>query len=314
MKQVVIAAASNIDHIKIGENISKEFLNGASIYAGFASAEQAETEVITCIGSEKAYEDIIKRLKTYRNKNIPDFHIIRINEGKSFKQTFEIVDGKLEVTHKDYGNYNDWAPEIPEFKTDTLLLGTANPVFQKCVLDSCTQANHILLDSKLIHFLIRADKVDELIKKVDTLFGTREEIEQLLKNCELPVTMTSSIFRKYPNLQVIIEKSAEKGGRVFKSDGTLYTYQPVQPVNELCTDGAGDVFAGVYASLLSEGKDLKEIIRSSAEIAAESVKYFGINKVKHGIEQISPEIKIIIEESRWKSRNEQSKEDPNRSH
>lgn len=314
MKQVVIAAASNIDHIKIGENISKEFLNGASIYAGFASAEQAETEVITCIGSEKAYEDIIKRLKTYRNKNILDFHIIRINEGKSFKQTFEIVDGKLEVTHKDYGNYNDWAPEIPEFKTDTLLLGTANPVFQKCVLDSCTQANHILLDSKLIHFLIRADKVDELIKKVDTLFGTREEIEQLLKNCELPVTMTSSIFRKYPNLQVIIEKSAEKGGRVFKSDGTLYTYQPVQPVNELCTDGAGDVFAGVYASLLSEGKDLKEIIRRSAEIAAESVKYFGINKVKHGIGQISPEIKIVIEESRWKSRNEQSKEDPNRSH
>ena len=314
MKQVVIAAASNIDHIKIGENISKEFLNGASIYAGFASAEQTETEVITCVGAERANEDIIKRIKTYRHQNIPNFNIIRIKGGKSFKQTFEIIDGKLEVTHKDYGNYNEWAPEIPNFQTETLLLGTGNPVFQKCVLDACSQANHILLDSKLIHFQIRADKMDELMKKVDTLFGTREEIEQLLKNCELPVTMTSFIFRKYPNLQVIVEKSAEKGGRVFKSDGTLYTYQPIQPVNELCTDGAGDVFAGVYAALLSKNGNLKEIIRRSAEIAAESVKHFGINKVKHGIEQISPEIKIIIEESRWKSRDERSKEDPNRSH
>lgn len=312
MEKVVIAAASNIDHIEIKERKSKSFLNGAAVYAGYASATQNQTRVITCVGDEPENEEILIRAEKYRTNQVPELDIIKMNGGKSFKQTFTEVDGKLEVTGKDYGNYNDWAPEVPEFSTDTLLLGSGNPIFHKCILDACTDVKHVLLDSKLIHFKVRADKVDALLKRVDTFFGTREEIEQLLKNCNLPVTMTSALFDRYPNLQVIVEKNSGEGGRVFVKDGTLYRYQPFKPSEEICVDGAGDVFAGIYAGMLSKGENLREVIRKSAEIAAESVKHFGIGKIRSGL-TASSDIKIIIEEGRWKSRNGRDEKDTNRS-
>jgi len=312
MEKVVIAAASNIDHIEIKERKSRSFLNGAAVYAGYASATQNETRVITCVGDEIENEEIVENAKKYRLSQIPQFDVIKMNGGKSFKQTFTDVNGKYEVTNKDYGNYNDWAPEIEPFSTDTLLLGSGNPIFHKCVLDACTSANHILLDSKSIHLKIRAEKMDALLKRVDTFFGTQEEIRQLLQNCGLPITMTSELFNKYPNLKVIVEKNAGDGGRVFTSDGTLYKYQPEKPSNEKCVDGAGDVFAGVWSGMLSNGEDLKSIIRKSAEISAEAVRHFTLGKIKSG-SYISPDIKIIIEESRWKSRIGRDEKDTNRS-
>ena len=155
MEKVVIAAASNIDHIEINERKSKSFLNGAAVYAGYASATQNETRVITCVGDEPENEEIIIRAQRYTTNQVPQLDCIKMKDGKSFKQTFSEINGKLEVTDKDYGNYNDWAPEVPKFSTDILLLGSGNPIFHKCVLDSCKNARHILLDSKLIHFKVR---------------------------------------------------------------------------------------------------------------------------------------------------------------
>jgi len=313
MERVVIAAASNIDHIVINGVKSKSFLNGAAVYAGYASAMQNKTRVITCVGDEPENEEALIKSQNYNKSQYPEINFIKIKDGKSFKQTFTEVDGKLEVTDKDYGNYNEWEPDVPQFSTDTLLLGTGNPIFQKCVLDSCTHANNILLDSKLIHFKVRADKVDELLKRVDTFLGTKEEMEQLLRNCDLPITMTSALLEKYPNLKVIVEKNSGKGGRVFVKDGTLYRYQPIQPSQEICVDGAGDVFAGTYAGLLSKGENLKEVIRKSAEVAAESVKHFGIRKIKRGL-TASSDIRVVVEESRWKSKDERDEKDTDRSH
>ena len=311
-KEVVVAAASNVDCIKTENKVSKSFLNGAAVYAGYASSVNNKTKIISCVGEEDGNDEMIEKAKKYRSEKTPEFNIIKIKGGKSFRQFFGEKDGSLEVVDKDYGNYNDWDPDVEEFETDVLLLGTGNPIFQKAVLDSCKHAEHILLDSKLIHFQKRADKVDELLKRVDTFFGTKEEVEQLLKNCKLPITMTSSLFDKYPNLEVIVEKNAGKGGRVFLSDGTFYTYQPEIPKKELCSDGAGDVFAGTYASLLAKGENIKEIIEKSAQSAALSVSLFGINKAKKGLE-IDNSYRIIVKEGRWKNRDGRESKDTNRS-
>lgn len=309
MEKLVIGACSNIDTIKRNDKISKKFLNGASIYSGFAAATKVPTRVITCVGEEKENDNIINDAKKYRNEKIPTLDVIKIRGGRSFRQTFEVCGNSFEVIDKDYGNYNDWNPKVPEYETDTLLLGTGNPIFQKSVLDSCRKANHIILDSKLIHLQVRKEKVDELIKRVDTFLGTKEEINQLLENCNLTSIMITSLFKKYPNLKVIIEKNAEKGGRVFLNDGTLYTYEPAVPENEICSDGAGDVFAGVYAAEISRGTNIKDAVKSAAQSAAESVKHFGMHKVR--INENEKNIIIKMDESRWKLRDEK---DTNRSY
>ncbi len=298
MEKVVIAAASNIDSVRRKNKLSRTFLNGAAIYAGYASSTQVDTRIISCVGEEKENAEIIERAKKYRQDYLPNLDIITIKGGQSFRQIFEETEEGIVVKEKDYGNYNDWNPDIQSFETDVLLLGTGNPIFQKAVLDSCIHASHILLDSKLIHFDIRADKMDEMLKRVDTFFGTKEEIEQLLKNCGLPLHITTNLFKKYPNLKVIVEKNNKRGGRVFLQNGLFYTYQPEIPVEEICSDGAGDVFAGTYAASLSKNESMREIIRKSAQSAANSVRYFGIDKIKNGL-NIDKSCRIIIEESRW---------------
>lgn len=309
MEKLVIGACSNIDTIKRNDKTSKKFLNGASIYSGFAAATKVPTRVITCVGEEEENDKIINDASKYREEKVPVLDVIKMQGGKSFRQTFEPCGNSFEVTDKDYGNYNDWDPEVPEFETDTLLLGTGNPIFQKAVLDSCRKANHVLLDSKLIHLQVRKDKVGALLKRVDTFLGTKDEIEQLLANCGLPPIMLTSLFEKYPNLKVIIEKNAGKGGRVFLDDGTFYTYEPAIPAHEICSDGAGDVFAGVYAAEISKGNSVKEAVRSAAQSAAESVKHFGMHKVR--INENEKNIIIKMDEGRWKARDEK---DTNRSY
>ena len=302
MERLVIGACSNIDTIKNNEKEGTKFLNGASIYSGFAAAAKVPTRVITCVGDEEENDRIIKVARKYREEKVPILDVIKIEGGKSFRQTFEPQRTSFEVVDKDYGNYNDWNPDVPEFETDTLLLGTGNPIFQKAVLDSCKKANHVLLDSKLIHLKVRKEKVDALIKRVDTFLGTKEEVEQLLENCGLSKVMKTALFSKYPNLKVIIEKNAGKGGIVYLNDGTLYKYEPEIEQREICSDGAGDVFAGTYAAEIANGKNVKDSVMSAAKVAAESVKHFGIHKVR--LNNNEKDIVIKMDESRWKSKGE----------
>lgn len=309
MEKLVIGACSNIDTIKNNDKEGTKFLNGASIYSGFAAAAKTPTRVITCVGDEEENDKIIKVASKYREEKVPELDVIKIKDGKSFRQTFEPTRTSFEVIDKDYGNYNDWNPDVPEFETDTLLLGTGNPIFQKAVLDSCTKSNHILLDSKLIHLQVRKEKVDALLKRVDTFFGTKEEVEQLLENCQLPKIMTTLLFKKYPNLKVIIEKNAGKGGIAYLEDGRFYKYEPEREEREICSDGAGDVFAGTYAAEISNGKSVKESIVSAAKSAAESVKHFGMHKVR--LNDNEKDIVIKLDEGRWKSKDEK---DTNRSY
>ena len=307
MEKLVIGACSNIDTLKVGNKISRPFLNGASIYSGYTAELIAPTRIITCIGDEPKNLEIIENAKRYRDNKNPEFDIIIIKDGKSFKQSFELIGTEISVVDKDYGNYNDWNPDVPKFETNTLLLGTGNPVFQKAILDSCEKANHILLDSKLIHLQRRMDKVNDLLKKVDTFFGTKEEVMQLLENCNLPPVMITSLFNIYPNLKTIVEKNNRKGGRVFLSDGTLYTYEPEYSFQEVCSDGAGDVFAGAYSAEIANGENIKQAIKTAAQYAAESVRHFGMKKIQTINQRKVP---IRIEERRWKVRDEQ---DTNRS-
>ena len=310
VNKLVIGCCSNIDNIYFLQRESKNFLNGASIYSGYSAARILPTTVITCVGDEPENDELIEKAKKYREFGVPRFDIIKIRGGKSFRQTFGREKEKgLEVIGKDYGNYNDWNPDVPEFQTKTLLLGTANPIFQKAVLDSCIHSDNIMLDSKCVHIQKRANKVNELLRRVDTFFGTDEEIEAVLKNFGLINGVSATtLFSIFPNLKVIISKSGAKGGTAYLKDGTYYKYAPVKPATEICSDGAGDVFAGTYAAQITIGKSVKEAILESAKSASESVKHFGINKVQK-IENID-NVKINIEEGRWKREHEQ---DTNRS-
>lgn len=311
MEKLVIGACSNIDTVKIGPKISKKFLNGAAIYSGYAAATKVPTRVITCVGEEEENDGIIQDAGKYRQNNVPQLDVIKIKGGKSFRQYFEQIQNSFEVIEKDFGNYNDWNPNVPKFKTNTLLLGTGNPIFQKAVLNSCEEANNIILDSKLIHLQVRFEKVEDLLKQVDTFLGTQEEIEHLLTKTGLPKNQISSLFQKYPNLTTIIEKKAEKGGRVFLQNGTFYTYEPCSPSREICSDGAGDVFAGIYSAEIANGKSIKEAVQSAAKLSAESVKHFGMNKVKiNNYEDIS----IILDESRWKKIDGRDEQNTDRSY
>ena len=310
MSKLVIGCCSNIDKIYYLQRESKSFLNGASIYSGYAASRIIPTIVITCVGDEPENDELIEKAKKYREFNVPQFNVIKIQGGKSFRQTFVVSDNNaFEVTSKDYGNYNDWNPDVPKFQTNILLLGTANPIFQKAILDSCIHSDNIMLDSKCVHIQNRANKVNELIRKVDTFFGTDEEIKAVLENFGLIHEVdATALFSIFSNLSVVVNKSGAKGGTVFLKDGTYYKYMPDEPAIEICSDGAGDVFAGTYAAQIASGKSIKDAIIESAKSASESVKHFGMDKAQK-IENID-NVKINIEEGRWKREHEK---DTNRS-
>ena len=70
MEKLVIGACSNIDTIRNKEKEGTKFLNGASIYSGFAAAAKTSTRVITCVGEEEENDKQIIVRATAKGKPI----------------------------------------------------------------------------------------------------------------------------------------------------------------------------------------------------------------------------------------------------
>jgi ribokinase len=77
---------------------------------------------------------------------------------------------------------------------------------------------------------------------------------------------------------VVITRSAEGAWYISAEEpGNVY-HQPAFPVEEVDTNGCGDVFHGVYAAALCEGKPAEERVRFAAAVAALKATHAGGQK------------------------------------
>ena len=148
------------------------------------------------------------------------------------------------------GVYAGFHPVIPEeyYSSKLLFLANIQPELQMEVLEQVSGVSLSVLDTMELWIMTARAQLTEVIKRVDMLLMSEEEIHQYT-NCASIVKGVRQLLDM--GLQYVVVKQGSYGALLFGADGTFFS-APTYPLEEVVDPtGAGDAFAGGLLGYLS---------------------------------------------------------------
>src|SRR5947209_20618799 len=155
------------------------------------------------------------------------------------------------------GVYAGFHAVIPtEYRSSPLLfLANIQPELQLEVLEQVPQARLTVLDTMELWIMTERPQLTEVIKRVDMLLMSEEEVRQYTNRPSL-LAGVRQLFAM--GLKYVVVKQGSYGAVLFGADGTYFS-APSYPLEEVVDPtGAGDAFAGGllgYLSTVEAGED-----------------------------------------------------------
>ncbi|RRQ46407.1 PfkB family carbohydrate kinase [Chryseobacterium sp. SC28] len=283
MKLLAVGTVA-FDAIETPFGKTDKILGGAATYIGLAaSALDTDVSLVSVIGGDFPQEYL--DMMTSKNINVDGVEMVK--EGKTF-----FWSGKY---HNDLNTRDtlvtelnvlaDFDPKVPEQSAgaEVLLLGNLDPVVQLAVLESMTtKPKLVVLDTMNFWMDIAWDNLMKVIAKTDVITINDEEARQLSGEYSL-VKAAKKIHNMGPRSVII--KKGEHGALLFH-DGKIFAI-PALPLEEVFDPtGAGDTFAGGFASYLTKKADfsfesMKTAIIVGSAMASFTVEKFGTERIQN---------------------------------
>jgi len=276
MSKLIIVGTLAFDTIETPFGKVERVLGGSAPFAGLAAkTKDIECAIISIVGGDfpKKYIDIFK------DRGI-DISQVQIDKnGKSFfwegkyhanMKSRDTLDTQVNVLEK-------FDPELPEnFKEiDVLVLGNLDPKVQIKVIEQFyKKPDFTMLDTMNFWMDNSLESLKEVIKKVDLICINDEEVIQL-SGCDNFNEGVVSILAMGP--KYIIMKRGEYGASVYSSSNK-FTCKSYPVDNVIDPTGAGDSFAGGFASYLAKSKNYDFNSISNALIYANVIASFSVEK------------------------------------
>ena len=281
MKLLAVGTVA-FDAIETPFGQTDKILGGAATYIGLAaSALDTDVSLVSVIGGDFPQEYL--DMMTSKNINVDGVEMVK--EGKTF-----FWSGKY---HNDLNSRDtlvtelnvlaDFDPKVPEHSSEAevLLLGNLDPVVQLSVLERMKmQPKLVILDTMNFWMDIAWDNLMKVIAKTDVITINDEEARQLSGEYSL-VKAAKKIHELGPKYVII--KKGEHGALLFH-DGKVFAI-PALPLEEVFDPtGAGDTFAGGFASYLTKKEDfsfetMKTAILVGSAMASFTVEKFGTERI-----------------------------------
>ena len=283
MKLLAVGTVA-FDAIETPFGKTDKILGGAATYIGLAAAAlDTDVSLVSVIGGDFPQEYL--DMMTSKNINVDGVEMVK--DGKTF-----FWSGKY---HNDLNTRDtlvtelnvlaDFDPKVPEHSSEAevLLLGNLDPVVQLSVLEKMkTQPKLVILDTMNFWMDIAWDNLMKVISKTDVITINDEEARQLSGEYSL-VKAAKKIHTLGPKYVII--KKGEHGALLFH-DGKIFAI-PALPLEEVFDPtGAGDTFAGGFASYLTKKEDfsfesMKTAIIVGSAMASFTVEKFGTERIEN---------------------------------
>lgn len=283
MKLLAVGTVA-FDAIETPFGKTDKILGGAATYIGLAAAAlDTDVSLVSVIGGDFPQEYL--DMMTSKNINVDGVEMVK--DGKTF-----FWSGKY---HNDLNTRDtlvtelnvlaDFDPKVPEHSSEAevLLLGNLDPVVQLSVLEKMkTQPKLVILDTMNFWMDIAWDNLLKVIAKTDVITINDEEARQLSGEYSL-VKAAKKIHTLGPKYVII--KKGEHGALLFH-DGKIFAI-PALPLEEVFDPtGAGDTFAGGFASYLTKKEDfsfesMKTAIIVGSAMASFTVEKFGTERIQN---------------------------------
>src|SRR5205085_4426167 len=129
-----------------------------------------------------------------------------------------------------------------------LFLANIQPELQLEVLEQVPRPRLTVLDTMELWIMTERPQLTEVIKRVDILLMSEEEVRQYTNQASIVVGVRQLLAM---GLQYVVVKQGSYGALLFGADGTYFS-APSYPLEEVIDPtGAGDAFAGGLLGYLS---------------------------------------------------------------
>ena len=282
MKLLVVGSVA-FDAIETPFGKTDKILGGAATYIGLAaSLMKVKSGIVSVVGGD--FPDTYMNLLQSRGVNTEGIEVI--TDGKTFfwsgKYHNDLNSRDTLVTEVNV--LENFDPKIPASMEDAevLLLGNLHPGVQLSVLEKMkNRPKLVILDTMNFWMDSAMEILMQMIAKTDVITINDEEARQLSGEYSL-VKAAKKIHAMGPAFVII--KKGEHGALLFHDDRIFAI--PAMPLEEVFDPtGAGDTFAGGFASyLVKKGKfdfeTMKSALIAGSALASFTVEKFGTERLQ----------------------------------
>lgn len=282
MKLLVVGSVA-FDAIETPFGKTDKILGGAATYITLASSVlKVPSGIVSVVGGDFPEADL--NMLADRGVNIEGIEVVK--DGKTFfwsgKYHNDLNSRDTLVTEVNV--LENFDPKIPESMQDAdiLLLGNLHPGVQLSVLEKMnSRPKLVILDTMNFWMDSAWDILMQMIAKTDVITINDEEARQLSGEYSL-VKAAKKIHELGPKYVII--KKGEHGALLFH-DGKIFAI-PALPLEDVFDPtGAGDTFAGGFASYLAKKEEfdfetMKSALIVGSAMASFTVEKFGTEKLQ----------------------------------
>ena len=247
---ILVVGSVALDTVETPFARAEETLGGAASYFTTAASLYSQVNLVAVVGSDFPRE----HLDFWRKRPV-NLAGLQICEGRTFRwiARYHIDMNARDTLDTQLGVYAGFHPAIPDEYRDSELLFLANiqPELQMEVLEQAPTARLTVLDTMELWIMTARAQLTEVIKRVDILLMSEEEVRQYTNR----VSLVSGVHHLFDlGLKYVVVKQGSYGALLFSADGSFFS-APTYPLEEVIDPtGAGDAFAGGFLGYLSTVK------------------------------------------------------------
>jgi sugar/nucleoside kinase (ribokinase family) len=245
---ILVVGSVALDSVETPFNTVTETLGGAASYFTAAVSLYTQVNLVAIVGSDFPRE----HLDFWRERPV-NLDGLQIKEGNTFRwrARYHMDMNVRDTLDTELGVYADFHPRIPEKygASDLLFLANIQPDLQMEVLEQVPDAKLTVLDTMELWILTTRSCLTDVIKRVDVLLMSEEEIRQYTERASIIAGVRQLLDL---GLEYVVVKQGSYGALLFGADGTYFS-APTYPLEEVVDPtGAGDAFAGGFLGYLSQ--------------------------------------------------------------
>ena len=244
---ILVVGSVALDSVETPFARAEETLGGAASYFTTAASLYSQVNLVAVVGSDFPQE----HLEFWRKRPV-NLAGLQICEGRTFRwmARYHMDMNARDTLDTQLGVYADFHPVIPdEYRSsDLLFLANIQPELQMEVLEQAHTARLTVLDTMELWIVTAHAQLTEVIKRVDILLMSEEEVRQYTNRASLVSGVRHLLDL---GLKYVVVKQGSYGALLFGADGSFFS-APTYPLEEVIDPtGAGDAFAGGFLGYLS---------------------------------------------------------------
>ncbi len=258
----------------------ERMLGGAATYFALAASFFDTVRVVGPVGDDFGDEQLA--VLATRGTDLTD--VERVPGGKTFfwKGEYGWDLNSRETIATELGVFEQFEPKLSEAarSSEVVFLANIQPQLQRRVLELCTGAQFVAMDSMNLWIETARDALVDVIGRVDCIILNDAELRQLTEKPSL-VGAAREVLGWGPSS--VVAKQGEYGAALFTAGG--FFALPGYPL-EIVVDptGAGDTFAGGFV-----GHVARNLARAGDEAVLRQAMAYGTALASYNVEEFGPD-------------------------